>query len=152
MYGYPPDPGMAPCAGVAPAMEVESRLARVEMLPRGARVGYGHTFELQKAAKIGLVPIGYADGLQRSLSGTGYLIAGGVRAPIVGRVSMDQCSVDLSEAGPVQEGDPVAVIGAQGHASVWADDLARWANTIAYEIVCGIGARVPRAYFGGETT
>jgi alanine racemase len=64
---------------------------------------------------------------------------------------MDQCMVDLTDVGQVAEGDPVAVIGAQGHESVWADDLGRWANTIAYEILCGISPRVPRAYLGGVT-
>jgi alanine racemase len=151
LYGYRPDRALAPEVRLQPAMEIRSCLARVETLPRGARVGYGHTHELQRAGKVGLVPVGYADGLQRSLSGSGYLVAGGVRVPIIGRVSMDQCSVDLSEAGPVVEGDPVAVIGAQGGASVWADDLGDWGHTIAYEILCGISQRVPRTYFGGAT-
>jgi alanine racemase len=134
-----------------PALELRSRLVRVETLPAGARLGYGHTHVLERPLPIGLVPIGYADGLQRALSGVGSLVAGGVRVPIVGRISMDQCMVDLSAAPQAREGDPVAILGRQGEAEVWADDLATWAGTICYEILCGIAPRVPRYYLVGDT-
>jgi alanine racemase len=151
LYGYKPNPSVAPALTLRPALEVESCLVRVETLPGGTRIGYGHMHRLDREATVGLVPIGYADGLLRSLSGIGYLVAGGRRVPIIGRISMDQCMVDLTDVGQVAEGDPVAVIGAQGNESVWADDLGRWANTIVYEILCGISPRVPRAYLGGVT-
>lgn len=147
MYGYRPDGGNVPPLALRPAMEVRSSLVRVERLPGGSRIGYGHTFTLERPARIGLVPIGYADGLQRSLSGVGYLVAGGRRVPIVGRISMDQCTVDLSDVPEAREGDPVIVIGRSGETSVWADDLANWAGTISYEILCGITPRVPRYFF-----
>jgi alanine racemase len=128
-----------------------SSLARVQELPAGASIGYGHTYTLTRPARVGLVPIGYADGLQRSLSGKGYLVVGGARAPIIGRVSMDQTTVDLTSAGAIAEGDPVVVLGSQGGTSVWADDLAQWAGTISYEILTGISARVPRFYIWSES-
>jgi alanine racemase len=146
MYGYQPRPNMAPHVRLRPVMEVESCLARVETLPGGSRVGYGHTFVLPNARRIGLVPAGYADGIRRALSGSGYMVVSGARVPIVGAVSMDQCSVDVTEVGSAAEGDTVTIIGAQDGESVWADDLGTWANTIAYEILCGISQRVPRRY------
>lgn len=146
LYGYRPDPAVLPELSLCPAMELRSTLVRVETLPAGAAIGYGHTHRLERPTRIGLVPIGYADGLLRALSDVGYLVAGGRRVPIVGRISMDQCTVDLSEAPGLREGDPVVIIGREGEASVWAHDLATWAGTIGYEILCGIGPRVPRHY------
>jgi alanine racemase len=151
LYGYRPDAGAESGLALRPALEIQSRLVRVETLPAGARIGYGHTYTLERAARIGLVPMGYADGLQRSLSDVGYLVVGGRRVPIVGRISMDQCTVDLSEVDGAREGDPVQVIGRQGAANVWAGDLATWAGTISYEILCGISPRVPRYYLAGAT-
>jgi alanine racemase len=149
LYGYRPDGGHAPSVRLRPALELHSRLVRVESLPAGARLGYGHIRRLDRATRVGLVPIGYADGLQRSLSEVGYLVTGGRRVPIVGRISMDQCMVDLAEVGEAREGDPVMVIGSQGDVEVWADHLATWAGTISYEILCGISPRVPRYYLAG---
>jgi alanine racemase len=146
LYGYRPDPSIAPALNLAPVMELHSALVRVETLPAGSRIGYGHTHTLVRATRVGLVPIGYADGLPRALSGVGYLVVGERRVPIIGRVSMDQCSVDLSDVPAAREGDPVCVIGRQGAGAVWADDLATWAGTISYEILCGISLRVPRHY------
>lgn len=151
LYGYRPEASLAPDLTFRPALEVTSRLARVQALPAGAGIGYGHTHTLTQDAKVGLVPIGYADGIHRSLSGKGFMIAGGARVPIIGRVSMDQCTVDLSDAGPAAEGDSVTVIGTQGSESIWADDVAQWAGTISYEILCGISPRVPRTYMGGAS-
>ncbi len=148
IYGYWPDPAAAGTVELRPALEVRSSLVRVETLPAGSRIGYGHTHVLTRAGRIGLIPMGYADGLPRSLSSVGYVVARGVRVPIIGRISMDQFSVDLSDARLVGEGDDIQVIGADGGASVWADDLAGWAGTIVYEILCGISPRVPRGYTG----
>ncbi len=146
LYGYRPDAAIEPAPVLAPVMELHSALVRVETLPAGSRIGYGHTHALVGATRVGLVPIGYADGLPRALSGVGYLVVGGRRVPIIGRVSMDQCSVDLTEAPEAREGDPVCVIGRQGAGAVFADDLATWSRTISYEILCGISLRVPRHY------
>jgi alanine racemase len=147
LYGYRPDRSPGLHAPFQPVMEITSRLARVETLPQGTRIGYGHTHQLTDGERVGLVPIGYADGLRRSLSGTGYLLAGGQCVPIIGRISMDQCMVDLTGVH-CAEGDPVTVLGGQGDAAVWADDLGAWAGTIAYEILCGISNRLPRTYVG----
>ncbi|HEY8284225.1 MAG TPA: alanine racemase [Chloroflexota bacterium] len=146
IYGYRPDPAVAPQLPLSPVMELHSALVRVETLPGGARIGYGHTHTLTQPTRVGLVPIGYADGLPRALSGAGYLAVGGQRAPIIGRVSMDQCSLDLSQVPEAREGDPVCVMGSQGNAAIWADDLAVWSGTVSYEILCGISLRVPRQY------
>ncbi|HXT35773.1 MAG TPA: alanine racemase [Chloroflexota bacterium] len=146
IYGYRPDPASAPQLPLSPVMEVHSALVRVETLPGGSRIGYGHTHTLVQPTRVGLVPIGYADGLPRALSGAGYLVVGGQRVPIIGRVSMDQCSVDLTGVPSAREGDPVCVMGCQGNAGIWADDLAAWSGTVSYEILCGISLRVPRQY------
>jgi alanine racemase len=151
LYGYRPDAGATPPPVLQPVMEVRSALVRVERLPRGTRLGYGHTHVLEQDATIGLVPIGYADGLQRRLSGRGFLVAGGERVPIVGRISMDQCMVDLSGAPATRVGDPVAILGEQAGTAVWAGDLAAWAETVPYEILCGISPRVPRRYLVQES-
>lgn len=151
LYGYRPDAGHEPAVRLRPALELRSCLVRVETLPAGARVGYGHVHRLDRPTRIGLVPIGYADGLQRSLSGVGYLVVGGRRVPIVGRISMDQCTVDLTEVPEAREGDPTMIIGQQGGAAVWAGDLATWAGSISYEVLCGISPRVPRYYLASAT-
>lgn len=151
LYGYRPDGAQEPRLALRPALEVRSHLVRVETLPAGTRLGYGHIHRLHEPRRIGLVPIGYADGLQRALSEVGYLVAGGRRVPIVGRISMDQCTVDLTAVPEAREGDPVAIIGRQGDAEVWADDLATWAGTISYEMLCGISPRVPRYYLASAT-
>ena len=128
------------------AIRLTARLARVFTAPEGYFVGYGRTWRAQSASVIGLVPVGYADGYSRSLSNRGQVLVSGVRCPVVGRVSMDQTAVDLTQVPNASEGDEVVLIGTQGDEEIDAADIGRWAGTIPYEVLCALSARVPRTY------
>ena len=114
-------------------------------MPPGASVGYGGTYTAERATRAALVSIGYADGVRRALSNRGEVLIREKRARILGRVSMDQIVVDAEACG-ADEGDEVVLLGKQGDAEISADEVAGWAQTISYEILTGIGARVPRIY------
>jgi alanine racemase len=107
-------------------------------------VGYGRTFVAEQETRVALLPVGYADGYNRLLSNRGYVLVRGERAPIAGRVSMDQTMVDVTEIPEVAIGDEVVLLGSQGKESVDAWDLADLAETIPWEVLCGISSRVPR--------
>lgn len=149
IYGLEPAPGLASSCLLRPAMSFRSRLALVKPLAAGEAVSYGLRWTALKDTTIGTVPAGYADGVVRALSNRGEVVVRGRRVPIVGTVCMDQFLVDLGDRGG-QAGDDVALIGAQDGATVTADDWAAWLGTINYEIVCGVGKRVPRVYIGRE--
>jgi alanine racemase len=108
-------------------------------------VGYGGIYTAESATRAALVSIGYADGVRRALSNRGEVLIREKRARILGRVSMDQLVVD-AQASAAHEGDEVVLIGKQGGSEISADEVASWAQTISYEILTGIGARVPRVY------
>lgn len=147
VYGLEPSPGLADGVGLRPALSWYTRLSLVKRLAAGEGVSYGLTWAPSEPTVLGTVPAGYADGVVRALGNVGEVVVGGRRAAIAGRVCMDQFSVDLDgvTAGP---GDEVCLLGRQGEARVTADDWARWLGTINYEVVCGIGARVPRVHVG----
>jgi alanine racemase len=146
LSGHVPAPHLANSIELKPALTLRSKLARVYEAPAGSTVGYGRTWTADKPSKIGLVTVGYADGYRRVLSNRAEVLVGGMRVPVVGRVSMDQIGLDLSAVPEAREGDEVVLIGRQGRSSVTADDLAQWADTISYEILCGLSERVPRYY------
>ena len=123
-----------------PAMELRARLLLVKQIPKGATVGYGATVEVTKETKIGIVAFGYADGLPRSTDGTAYFLHNNLPAHLIGRVSMDQCAIDLGIDSIAKAGDEVIIFGIKP----LANDLAKAAGTISYEIVSGIGPRTPR--------
>ena len=129
-----------------PVLSVTSVVARVFQVCVGDTVGYGRTWVASQDSLVGLVPIGYADGYVRALSNRAHVLVRGHKCPVIGRVSMDQIVIDLSSVGQVREGEEVVLIGRQGDESVTADDLAKWAGTIPYEIICGLAPRLPRAY------
>jgi alanine racemase len=144
MYGLAPSEACPLPEQLRPALAWKSRLSQVKVLPPGRGVSYGHKYVTQGNERIGTVPVGYADGLRR-VEGNEVLV-GGVRVPVVGRVCMDQCLVQLDGVPSAVEGDEVALIGSQGDAQISAEEIgSRW-GTINYEVVCGIGARVPRYY------
>lgn len=150
MYGLPPSNEINWPITFRPAMTLKTRLARLRVLPAGASVGYGRTFIALAPTPIALVPVGYGDGYPRLCSNRGAMLVRGQRAPIVGRVSMDQTSVDVSGIDNVTQDDEVVVFGRQGEAEITAAEVAMWAETINYEIVTGLAARVPRVYLGGD--
>ena len=149
LYGYIPAVAGDPPARlltVQPALEWKARLIAVKDLPEGALVGYGGSFRTPRPMRIGLVGAGYADGIFRQLSNCGQMIADGTLTPILGRVSMDCSTIDLSHTQRLRPGDEVTLIGTEGTASLDADELAGKAGTIAYETLCAIGNRVRRIY------
>jgi alanine racemase len=115
-------------------------------IPQGGTVSYNGTFVATRPTRIAVLPIGYADGYSRRLSHRGSVLIHGHRAPIVGLVCMDMIMVDVTDLEPVQVGETVTLIGQQGGDSIWADEIAAWIGTIPYEVLCGIGSRVPRLY------
>ena len=140
-----------PPEGLRSAVALRARLARVYDLPAGASVGYGQSFTCRRPTRAGLVPVGYADGLPRAHSNRGAVLIGGRRAPLIGRVSMDQCVVDLTDLPAVRPGEEVTLIGRQGGAEISLTEFAAWSGTIPHEALCRIGPRVPRCYQAGRS-
>lgn len=148
-HGTPSTPAPGPETGLQPVLHWKARITSLRHVEAGAQVGYNATFTAPRPMLLALLPVGYADGLDRKLSNCGHVLVRGVRAPIVGRVSMDLTTVDVGAVPGVSVGDEVALIGEQAAPDgsivrVTADDHARWAGTIPYEVLCAISARVPR--------
>ena len=133
-----------------PVMQLHSHVALVKEIEKGESVGYGRTFTAEKDMKIATIPVGYADGYPRALSGKGRVIINGAYADIVGRVCMDQFMVDVTHIEKVSIGDSVILIGSDNSLSVTADEIADLSDTINYEIVCGVSKRVPRVPLGSD--
>jgi alanine racemase len=127
-------------------MSLHSRIILLKQVPAGTPLGYGGSFTTTRESLIATIPIGYADGVRRALSNRGRVLVGGRAVPIVGRVSMDLTIIDVTEVPGVGVGDEVTLLGEQGGERLFAEDLAAVAGTISYEIVTGIGSRVPRYY------
>lgn len=144
LYGCSPFMGDPAEHGLRPAMELVSWLASIKRLRSRDSVGYGRTFRARRGTRIGLVPIGYADGYARVLSNSAEVLIGGRRVPVVGTISMDQLTVDLGPEGDEAVGDEVVLIGARGEERILAEELGRLRGSINYEVTCAIGARVPR--------
>lgn len=150
LYGYHPA-AWAPAAGLRPVLSLRSRVVRVSEIEAGATVGYGRTWTAGRRTRIGLLMCGYADGYRRGFGNRAQALVRGRRVPVVGRVSMDMCTVDLTDAPGAAAGDVATLIGTDGDARVGADELAGLADTISYEILAAVAARVPRLYLrGGE--
>ena len=144
LYGLSPNPDLKFKEALIPVMTLKSVVSMVKTVEGGATVNYGRTFKAQKPMKIATVAAGYADGYPRLLSNKAYVLIGGKKAPVVGRVCMDQLSVDVSEIDNVNIGDEVILFGKE----LSVDILARLSDTINYEIVCDISPRVPRIIKG----
>ena len=155
LYGLYPSDEMDRSFVLYPAMELKSHVTFVKTVPEGVGISYGHTFVTDREMKIATVACGYADGYPRCLSGRGYVIIGGVRCPILGRICMDQMMVDVSHIKDcdVKPGDEVTLVGRDGDEFISVEDVADNAYSFNYEFVCGISRRVPRVYFeGGKET
>ena len=148
LYGLLPsdEVDLSRIGGVKPAMALRSHVSFVKTLPAGTPVSYGCTYVTEKESVIATVMAGYADGVPRLLSGCGEVIIRGIKAPIVGRVCMDQFMVDVTHIPGVCAGDVVTIFGTDGNETITADEVAAKAQTIGYELVCGIAPRVPRVY------
>lgn len=149
IYGYvsPARGGPAPLLSVKPAMNWKARVLEVKDLPVGAQVGYGGMYRCERPTRMAVLAVGYADGLHHRLSNKGKVIANGRLAPILGAISMDLTSIDITDCPPLAPGDPVTLVGAEGDVSLDAQQIARTAGTISYSILCGIGQRVKRVYY-----
>ena len=119
------------------------------MLPAGSPVSYGNTYRTGRETTLAVVPVGYADGFRRAPFHWGHVLLRGRRAPIIGRVTMDQTMLDVTDIPGVRQGDEVVLIGRQGDAGISTEALAECAGTIPYEILTGLNERIPREYIGG---
>lgn len=146
LYGYSPQHGVG--TELRPVLTWKARVTSLRDIEVGTKAGYGGTFTAQRRTRLALLPVGYADGLNRLLSNRGYALVRGERAPVAGRVSMDQTMVDVTDIPGVTAGDDVILIGEQGRGRVTASDLADWTGTIPYEVLCAISPRVPRQMVG----
>ncbi len=144
MYGLHPSGECPLPQGFRPALTWKAVLSQVKLLPPGRGISYGHTYVTTRWERIGTVPVGYADGFRRVERN--WVLVGGRRVPVVGRVCMDQLMVQLDEAPQARAGDEVVLIGAQGEERLPAEELGRRWGTINYEVTCGIAGRVPRLY------
>ncbi|MFH2132373.1 MAG: alanine racemase [bacterium] len=129
-----------------PVMSLKARIIQLKEVPAGFKVSYGSTFETVEPTRIATIPVGYADGYDRGLSSRGTMLVRGVRAPIVGRVCMDLTMIDVSRVKGVETGDEVVMLGKQGDEEIPADEIAGLLQTINYEVVSAITARVERRY------
>ncbi len=154
VYGYvsPVAKGTAPppLLDVRPALTWKTAVLAVKDLPAGALVGYGGMFRTAEPTRIAVLAAGYADGIPHRLSNKGRVIANGYLAPIIGAVSMDLTTIDVTHCPPLAVGDPVTLLGSEGGVSIDAQQIARIAGTISYSVLCGIHARVKRIYIDRE--
>ena len=132
------------------AITLKSHIVLIKEVAAGAPISYGGTYVTSETRKIATVPVGYGDGYPRLLSNRGSVLIHGQRAPIVGRVCMDQMMVDVTDIPDVEEGDRVILMGRDGKDEITAEELADLCGTISYEIICTLGARIPRQYRDGE--
>ena len=132
-----------------PALSWHSRVTHVKLLPAGREISYGGTYVTDRPTMVATVPVGYADGYRRSLSGKFYVLIRGKRAPILGRVCMDQMMVDVTDIPGVQLNDRVVLVGTDADETITMEQIAQAADSFNYEMVCGISRRVPRFYRSG---
>lgn len=146
LYGAYPSPEMVSQVTLKPALSWKTRILQLKTVPKGSSLSYGQTFVTKRDSLIATLPLGYADGYHRLLSNRAAVLVRGQRAPVVGRVCMDLTMIDVTDVQGVVEEDEVVLLGAQGKEVISADEMARWAETISYEIFTSISARVPRIH------
>ena len=129
-----------------PVMSLHSRITLLKWIPPGETVGYGCTFEASRKTLVATIPLGYDDGYMRALSNRGHAIIRGVYATVIGRISMDLTLIDVTDVTNVQLDDEVVLLGTTGGLSITAEEIAKIAGTLSYEVTCGIGTRVPRLF------
>ncbi|MGB7946039.1 MAG: alanine racemase [Candidatus Binatia bacterium] len=147
LYGIYPSPTMANQISLKPVLSWTTRVLQIKKVPVGTSVSYGQTFITERKSHIATLPLGYADGYPRLLSNRGEVLVKGKKAPVVGRVCMDLTMIDVTDIREIRQGDEVVLLGRQGDAEISADEMAAWSNTISYEILTSIGARVTRIHY-----
>ena len=149
-YGMYPSAEVSPeLLKLEPALQFLSRVTHVKVLPAGREVSYGGTFVTTRDTRIATVPVGYADGYRRSLSGKFHVLIHGKKAPILGRICMDQLMVDVTDIPETCVNDRVTLVGRDGEEVITMEEIAAAADSFNYEFVCGISRRVPRIYVSG---
>lgn len=147
LYGlYPSEEVNKNSLKLKPALQLISHVAFVKEIPSGTPISYGGTFVSDRTMKIATIPVGYADGYPRNLSNRGYVLIHGKKAPIVGRVCMDQFMVDVTDIEQVSFGDKVTLIGNNGQENIAVEDLSDLSGRFNYEFICDLGKRIPRVY------
>jgi alanine racemase len=144
VYGLDPFQGDPAERGLAPAMSLHSYVADVKRFSAGDSAGYGQAWRAPADTWVGVLPLGYGDGVRRALSNNAEVLVRGRRHPLVGTVSMDNVTIDLGPETDVEPGDEAVLIGPQGEEEILVEEMARRIGTINYEVTCGISARVPR--------
>ncbi|MDD3229896.1 MAG: alanine racemase [Oscillospiraceae bacterium] len=153
LYGLSPNEGCPGMIPLEPVMSLRSVVSMVKTVEDGDAVSYGRAYTAKGRRRLATVPVGYADGYSRLLSGKAAASLSGRRAPVAGRVCMDQLLLDVTGLDPVHPGDPVVLFGRPEEGAPTADELAALSGTIGYEVVCGVSRRVPRVYLrGGRET
>lgn len=146
-YGLYPSSEMDPALlTLQPALQWRSRVSHVKLLEAGREISYGGTYVTTKPTMVATVPVGYADGYCRSLSNRFYVLIRGQKAPILGRVCMDQIMVDVTDIPGVSQNDPVVLVGRDAQQQITVEEIAAAADSFNYEFICGISRRVPRVY------
>lgn len=147
LYGLSPsDEVSGDSVPLEPALSLYSRIVYMKTICSGQSVSYGGTFTASKDTRVATIPVGYGDGYPRSLSGRGYVLLHGQRAPILGRVCMDQFMIDVTDIPQAREGDRVTLIGKDGEEHISAEHLGELSGRFNYELVCDLGKRIPRVY------
>jgi alanine racemase len=146
LYGVDPGPAREKGIALRPALTWKTAVLSVKQAPAGDSVSYGRLYSLGRDSLIAALPVGYADGYRRRLSNRGEVLIRGQRARVAGAVCMDLTLVDVTAIPGVQPGDEVVLLGRQGAEEISAAEMAGWAETIPYEVLCAIGKRVPRLH------
>lgn len=148
LYGlYPSEEVQKERLPLKPAMELKAYVSYVKTLEPGVEIGYGGTYTTTKKTRVATIPVGYADGYSRCLSGKGSVLIHGKKAPILGRVCMDQFMVDVTDIDNVCVGDRVTLFGKNGDSCITIEEISAMAHSFNYEFVCDIGKRIPRVYY-----
>lgn len=145
LYGAASE-GLAAGWGLRPVLTFETAISFLKDVPRGSKLSYGATWQAERPSRIATLPVGYGDGYSRALSNRADVLVRGQRAPVVGRICMDLCLVDVTDVPGVYEGDSVVLLGRQGACEISAGELSGLQQTIPYEVLCSIAPRVPRVY------
>lgn len=145
LYGYPPDPQRTPVC-LSPVLQLKTRIAAIHMLKEGEALGYSRRFRAARPTRVAILPIGYADGFNRHFSRCGRVIIRGRFVDVIGAVSMDMITIDLTDMPEIPVGEEVILIGSTGGARMNAEDWAERLQTIPYEVLCALALRIPRIY------
>ncbi|TGE32877.1 alanine racemase [Desulfosporosinus sp. Sb-LF] len=146
LYGLAPSSQIGGNVGLEPVMSWKAKVSHLKTIKTGETVSYGRTFQAAYPTRVATIPMGYADGLRRSLSNHGEMLIQGRRAMVIGRICMDQTMLEVTKIKGVKVGDVVTILGKDGNEQITATEMADWIGTINYEVICGISKRVPRIY------